>query len=727
MIEVELPDGRIVEFPAGTDRNTINSVVRSLVGVSDRRQAMRDRVEAARAGTLEVSPENAQRAAAADQIAMDRATIASEGPFVAGVTKAMQGVPFVGEFYDEATGALAGAMGRDGDAARDRVRNVQAAMDRENPILSTGLMVGGGVAGGLAAGGLLARGAQALGAGNALAGVIPAGIAGRIGLGAAAGATAGGIEGAVSGYGAGDGETRGEEAARRGIIGAGFGGAVGALAPVFASGIRAVAERLKGRDISVIAREFGINNDAARVVKAAIENDDMTAAQAALRRAGSDAMLADASPATAQLLDTAMQSGGAAARIGREAVETRAGAAGARINDTLDRVLGPADGVRAASRDISQRTAALRQTAYDRAYGTAIDYASAQGQRIEDVVSRVPPRTLQAAIQEANDAMRAAGVRNMQIMAEIAPDGSVVFREMPNVQQLDELKKALGAVAQSETDAVTGRISGAGIRARRLAGELAEAIGEAVPQYRTAVRLGGDKIAEQTAFDLGRNLLRSSTTRETVTETMTNASREAQEAARRGLRSYIDETLAQVQRTITDPNVDAREAMTLVKSLSSRANREKVVAAIGQGRADALFRTLDEATAQLELRSAVARNSATASRLAGREAIDQITEPGPLATLLEGRPGEAARRIVQLFTGQGGEIRAAQKQAIYADIARALTGIQGQQAQDALDIVQRAIAGQPIKSEEAARIARALTATGALAAYQTGTRSLSTP
>jgi hypothetical protein len=167
--------------------------------------------------------------------------------------------------------------------------------------------------------------------------------------------------------------------------------------------------------------------------------------------------------------------------------------------------------------------------------------------------------------------------------------------------------------------------------------------------------------------------------------------------------------------------------MKLVKDMSSRANREKAVMVLGEARADALFRQLDEAATQLATRAAVARNSATASRLAGKEAIDEITAPGPLGSLMAGRPGDAMRGIVQAFTGNTSQAQSAQKQALYAEIAQALTGKRGQAAADAMATVQRAIAGQLVTSAEAARVARVLTTGGALAGYQTGTRPLQAP
>lgn len=687
----------------------IQDIVKS-VGKPDPRQGMRDRIAAAKAGTLTVAPERAAAAASADQIAQDQMTLSSVPPVLAGVTKFAQGLPFVGEYSDELTGMIDPAAG-------EQQRAVQGAMDRQYPKTSTALQIGGGIAGSAPLAALAAP---------VVAGAAPASLAMRAATGAGAAAVAGGIEGAVSGYGAGQGDTRMESAVSRGLTGAALGGVIGGLAPVASAGIKNLAESLKGRDVNVIAGQFGISKDAAKVVKAAIENDDLQAAQVALRRAGSNAMLADASPGAAQMLDTAMQAGGAANRIGRDAVETRAIAANDSLTRSLDTILGPVQGLRGATSEIASRTAPARAAAYERAYGTAIDYAADQGRAIEGVLSRIPPRTIQAAISEANDAMRAAGVTNKQIMAEIGDDGAVVFREMPNVQQLDELKKALQSIGQSETDALTGKISGAGMRANRLARELSEAVADAVPTYRTAVRLGGDKIAEQNALEAGRKLLLPGTTRESVAEVMTGASREAKDAARRGLRSYIDDTLANVQAAMTnfDPNnpTAAAEAVKLVKQLSSRANREKVELVLGPARADALFRQLDEAGAQLATRAAVARNSATASRLAGQQMVSELTDPGALGSLMSGEPGKAMRQIVQLFTGQGGEAVTARKQQLYGEIAQALTGMRGQQAQDALQIVERAIAGQPISSAEAARIARTLTTGGAIAAYQSGNR-----
>jgi hypothetical protein len=678
-----------------------------------RQQAMTDqqRIAAAKSGDLQIDPQRAAEAAALDQKVRDDVLLDSTPGVGRVAMKVTQGLPFVGEWADEA----ATAMGLDGQYMRD----VQGAQERVHPTASMLQRMAGGVLGAL----------PVVGAAGPLARVLPAGLGTQTAVGFGTGALLGGAEGAVSGYGAGtDPASRQTEAFDRGRMGAAVGAAAGAVMPAVTTGVRALVGRLKGKDIVTIAGALGISKDAARVIRQALDADDLDAAAAQLRRAGPDAMLADASPATAQMLDTAMQSGGgAAARIGREAVDARAARASTRLNTVMDGVLGRPEGVKAASKDISMRTAGVRRQAYDRAYATPVDYAADTGRAIEGVLARVPPRTLQAAISEANDAMREAGVRNRQIMAEIAPDGAVTFSEMPNVQQLDEIKKALGTIARNETDPVTGRISAQGVRAKRLAADLSSALADAVPSYKTAVKIGGDKIAEQDAYDMGRRLLLSGSTREEVADLMKGASRDGKAAIARGLRSYIDDTLANVQRTITDPNTDAREAMAAVKAFSSRANREKLEIALGPQRARVLLDAMDEAAKHLELRGNVARNSATASRLAGQRAVEEVTAPGAAGRLMRGEALQGTKAVVQFLTNRTPGYDAIRRQEIYSDIAKALTFLRGPQAEQALKTVQQAMAGQPIKDADAAAIARLLGPSVVLGGHQTATRWLSSP
>lgn len=634
------------------------------------------------------------------------------GPAQGASASFIAGAPFVGEYADEALGRVDAAVtGRNPEIAQETARQSRQQFQESNPGLALTAEIAGGVTGSLP---LIAAAAPVVGAGSGL--LQRAAIAGGIG------AVAGGTEGAVQGYGAGTTpETRSAEAWQRGLVGGAAGGVLGAAAPLVGAGARAVADRVRNIDVRAIADEFGVDRRTAAVIRGFLANDDLDAAAARLAQIGDDAMLADAGIGTAQALDTAMASGGRALRTGREAVETRASAAGQRMARTLDEVLGEPEGINTAARGIAQRTSAARSAAYDAAYRRPIDYAADAGRKVESVLQRIPGRQLSAAVQEANEAMQAKGVRNMQIMAQIGEDGSVIFREMPNVQQLDYIKRALGDLASGQVDQF-GRLTPAGLRARDLASDLRDAISEAVPSYSRALRLGGDKIAEDNALRLGKDLLTRNVTVEDAARAMRGASAEARIAARRGLREGIEATLSNVRRTITDPNVDTREAMTLIKDMSSRANIAKMRTVLGKEDAERLFAELDRTAAALELRALVATNSKTAVRQAGMDAVNEATAPGITGTLAQGRPVEAAQKALQELTGATDAAGAARREEVFGQIAEALTQKRGAEAQEALRVVRAAMAGQPLRDEDTARIVREVGVPLLSGLYQSGTR-----
>lgn len=672
-------------------------------------QEVLDRLDAAKAGTLEIGDDRLAEQRALDQQFVDeRAIEASGGKGKTAAREFIAGVPFAGEYADELYGAV------HGDAARAEYNAGREAFRRTNPKTALAANVAGGVVGSIP---------MAVAAAPAVSAAAPASLGARMLAGATAAGTTGALEGAVSGYGAGEDGNRAQTAFERGKLGAAFGAGAGAIAPAAAHGIKAIAEYVKSTDIGIIARTFGISRKAADVLKTDLSALDFSAAQRNLDVAGPSAMLADAGIPTREALDAAITGGGKAARIGTDAVSERAAFAGKRLGQVMDTLLGAPQGVKSAAKSIAARTSAMRQTAYDRAYATAIDYADNAGRNIEDVLARIPAGTLKSAIGEANDAMQAAGARNMQIMAEIAPDGAVTFREMPNVQQLDEIKKALGSVAATHVDQF-GRPTAAGKRARKLAGDLKDAIAAAVPSYGRAVKLGGDKIAEDQSLDLGRKLFLQGTSRETVAETMKGASVEAQEAARRGIREYIDDTLARVRRSIDDPSVDTQETRRLLDTLSSRDARDKLRIVLGAPKADRLFAEIDAVGKQFGTRMAIATGSQTGRREARRAALDDALAPGVLGNAQQGKGIATVQSVVRFLTRETPQAMAARRQEVLADVAKALTTMRGQDAKDALTAVQRAIAGQPIKSQEAARIANLLASSGALAGYQAGTKAL---
>lgn len=660
-----------------------------------------------------------QSAGEVSKTSIDESLIA-QYPVAARAAEYVRGTPFVGSYADEALSAALGPQVGTG------MRAVSGAMERQRPIESAAIQLGSGL---LTTAGALSAAPKLAGLGGTIVGQGPR--AAQMARGAALGMGLGGAEGAI--YGAGEGQTAGERAkgaAVGGGIGAVLGGALGGAAPLATTAFENVARLFKRSDIDTIAKELNISSDAAKVIKATFDKGgDIQAATAALNRAGKEAMLADAGPAAQALLDAVVQSGGTAARTGGDAISQRMTRTNAAINDALGNTLGASpEGPRTAVAKIAQASAPARKAAYDAAYQTPINYASDAGYAIEGVLNKVSPDVLIKAVKEANDDMRANGIVNQQIMAMIGDNGDVIFREMPNVQQLDEIKKALQAIAYENTDDF-GKLTGKGQRYSNLATELRDAVGNAVPSYLDAVKIGGDKIAEERAFKLGADLLRTKTNVEDVMLELGDKPSTAQLAsAKQGLRSYIDTMLGNVRSIASDPNAETLEARQVIKAvldMSSDNSRKKIKSLLG-AEADALLAQIDEAAQSASVYASMAQNSKTAARLAQKQTIEQITEPGVVQHAMKGEFVGTTKGLIQNITGMTGEYTEAQKQRIYQDIARALTEKGGDDARLALNVLDKAMQGQALTDAQVNSLSRLVSGvlfTGAAPAATKATQS----
>ena len=635
--------------------------------------------------------------------------IISQSPIAARLLKGAEGTIGAGSYIDELAQGINPELG-------SKVRAVSGAMDAENPTESIALQTIGAVVTSLPVG--IAAALTKWGPTAAVAGITRGQ---KIIRGLFAGTAAGGVEGGIYGFGEGQGSyaNRAKSARTGAMWGAAPAGVIGASLPVFGDVIKRVLET----DVKLVAKTFGISIEAARVVKQAFSSGaNIDDAIANIRAAGKDGMLADAGDAADALIDAAAASGPTATQATQKVVGDRAEAASATIGQTMDETLGAAPtGARTASEEIAQRTAPARTKAYGDAYSKPIDYASDQGRAIEEVLSRISPKSMRQAIEEANADMLADGVKNKQIMATIADDGSISFSEMPNVQQLDYIKRSLGNMANDLKDPITGALPSTALRFSKLAGQLKTAIGDAVPEYNVAVKVGGDKIAEDEALDLGMKLLSPKTTREQVARQMVNASDAEKQAAKLGVRNHIDDTLANVKSSIATPDTDVKEAMKVLADLSSRANLAKMRLIIGSKGVEKMQKELEVVRRALTLRAAVAKNSATAQRQAIQTTSKAILNEGPWQMIKQGKPLEAIKESVKLLTGSNASGQAIRESAMYTDVIKALTEKRGEDAVMALKIMNNAITKQIVLSDKNAEfISRVLMSQSASASVVSG-------
>lgn len=736
MIEIELFDGTILEFPEGTSQDVIQRVAKQET-MARREQAPEGRPSAMEqlqsagftdfvadyndgqiiqnpqtgesafvspgyvtqdpeivSGMMEgITPAETERGRMQEQIIGQR-------PVASRAATALQGVPFVGSYTDEAIGMIRPEAG---EAMR---QSVEAVRERR-PGQAAALEIGGALA---ATPALVAAAPAAVG--QFVTG--PASLGGKMLRGAVAGGGAGALEGAVSGYGRGEGEGRLAEAGTGALLGGALGLGIGGALPGVSAAIRSGFENIKGRSVGQIAKTLGISTDAAKVVRTALENDDLAAATVALERAGSSSMLADAGPATQRLLDVSVTSGGAAPRVAGGAVAARAEQSGARMTTVLDDLLGAPEGIATSQRGIRQGTQEARNRAYRVAYAQPIDYSRGRGRYLENLLKRVP----QSAFNRANELMRLEGVESAQILAEVAENGAVSFKRLPDVRQLDYITRAMGDVAEQQN--ALGKLGGTtqlGRATSNLQQDIRKVLKTEVPEYGAALDVAADAISRTRAVEAGADILKPGTTREAVADALKGASRAERDAAKAGLRSAIDDTLARVNAVASDPNIEIREFQKLANNLRSRSMQDKMSILLGKTETDRLYKELDENVVSLELRAAIARNSATQGRQAIQGAVEDITAPGALSTLMAGEPLNATKNVVQIVTGTTPEARTLRQMGIYDEIASTLVSLRGDQAKQALRLIERAMAGDALNETQARVIARALTTPAAMATY----------
>lgn len=583
-------------------------------------------------------------------------------PITGSARSIVEGIPILGPLYtgavDQVTSGITGMItGEDPAAIRERVYARQDAFEQEQPIVDAVARIAGGTAA------MAPLGATQIGA--RLLGIAPGmSLAGRAGMGAASGGTISAADTAVRGGDA-------QDALVSGVVGAGLGGAAGAAAPYIARGLERVGQAVGLGGPRLPAQE--LSGPARQALTRVLAADGTLGQQGALNiaNAGPRAMLADAGPNAAALLDTAIQRSGPGSRIALDAVEARASAANDDVTRALDAALGQPQGVATTQAGIRSGSAPARQAAYDAAYSSPIDYAGEGGRNIEAMLQRVP----QGVIGLANRMMALEGQQSAQIMAQVADDGTVTFMRMPDVRQLDYITRALNQAARSgEGQGALGGQTDIGRLYGNLARDIRDTVRTAVPAYDEALRTAATPIQAREALIFGEGLLSPQVPRDEAQDVIEAMTGPQLEAARQGVRSYIDELLANVRAVASDPNLDAREAKTALQQLSSRAVREKVRMLIGdEAVTNELFYNLSQASRALELRANVSQNSRTFARMAMDQSVADQFDNGLMNTLLQGRGVNAVQAAVQGVTGRTPQGIQGLRDTVFAEIAQALT------------------------------------------------------
>ena len=485
----------------------------------------------------------------------------------------------------------------------------------------------------------------------------------------------------------GHGQSRGDlvERAKTTGLGSIVGGTIGAAGIPIAKGLGNLANRYMTKKA---AGTVGMTGPQYQILNRALSADDALTGGGARRMdaAGPDSMLADAGSGAQRLLDTAIVESSPAARIATEAVESRVNSAASKLDDVLNSTMGrPGESASRALTVYGDKSSPLGKL-YERAYSKSVDYSSSLGVEIENIVrNQVPPE----AITAANKLMRMEGHASRQILADIAEDGSVVFREMPDVRQLDYITRGLNQSASTgEGAGAMGGQTQIGSAYKNLSRGIRSRLKELVPEYKAVLNSAMDSIRARDARDIGLTVLSTKTTRADVMDAISDMGDAEIRKVVEGVRMNIDDILARTKVAMTDVNIEAREAFQLIKDMSSRSNREKLTMVLGDD-AERIFSQLDEAVKAFELRGAVARNSATAVRQSTAQSVKDVVQGGPINRLREGEVINAPKAMISAIFGRSPEAKQKISDDLYIGMVRALTGPRGAEARAALDQLQK--------------------------------------
>ena len=222
---------------------------------------------------------------------------------------------------------------------------------------------------------------------------------------------------------------------------------------------------------------------------------------------------------------------------------------------------------------------------------------------------------------------RRAGLAGPDLPPDPGPVSDII--PMKTVRDIDQIKRALDDVRRKETD-ITGVTTGFGQSAGTRARELREALAEAAPGYREALDAGADTIGRVEGVKFGAKLLRPATTREEVAAMLKGMDAGQKAAVKQGVRSQIDDALANVRAVASDPNIDARQAAKALADLSSPSAKAKLRMLLDEAW-PTLDRQIEDASAALGLRARVAANSRTYSRQQFGDLLDDSITPGSIA------------------------------------------------------------------------------------------------
>lgn len=661
MPDIRMPDGQVVRFPDTMSEQQIRGLIAS--------KYPREVGAANSAGPSTGTPQGHYAFDGSDIPRYDPETgmVDSSGPratlprTTATVMSAVEGLPVVGPYarqgVEAASAGIGSALtGQPYEQVRSEIQGMTDQATADHPYFSTGGKIGGAVLGTLpmvmAAPGLF----------GASAGPAGAGLLGRTLMSTASGAGLGGADAGV--------RSGGDIGAT--LTGMLYGGAAGAASPVLGEVVGAGARYVGSR--------FG-GSPAQKAFSQAAGADAIDDVSASLAQMGDDALPMDLGPGLRSQAGAIANRPGPAQQVVRSALSGRQQAAGGRVAGALDAALGQKTDTLALADDIIAKRSAAAKPLYDAAYSKPVPFT-------RDLETLLTRPSVGKALSKAKTLAADEGISSQQWFANIADDGAVTIKNVPDVRQLDLTKRALDDMISAAQRA--GNNNEARILTQSK-NQLLSMIDDAVPEYSQARAAFSGPTAVLDAMEEGQKAFSNSLTPSQLKTRLLKMGEAEKEAYIQGARAQV----ANIMGTARNDALAARSAF------QKGYNKEKLGLLIGDDQANQLLRSLDAETAFAETNREITQQSITAGRQQANKTLDASSEPGLLRELDVTKPLATFGRIGDRIAGG---TRAQVQDGINEELARLLTSRDGASLTRVIKTVQAAQKRGDISAQRAKEI-----------------------
>jgi hypothetical protein len=370
------------------------------------------------------------------------------------------------------------------------------------------------------------------------------------------------------------------------------------------------------------------------------------------RSSGPYGSISTLGPNTAALLDVVVNSPSMGARIAKENITDTSIRAANDLDDVLSQLLGPISrGIKTQKGQIMSDTAKARRELYGDAYDFSINNADEGGQVVIDLFNRVDPTDL-------------SGARTL-----LREAGEAVDFENPSVATIDYVTRQLYSKGEALRRAGEDAASQSKFNLARL---LRNSLDEINPSYKAARAAGKDAIDQKLAAQLGNDILSPRITREDVAIALETVDEVGLKQLRQALRNRIDEISANARINPRGDNEQiVIENLAVLKSLNTRAVKEKMAMVLGDRAMETLSEQINNTSSALLQGAMVNANSKTAIRGLVMERMKQIVGQNLSETI--GQQGVTSTAASSLLDSVSGPNQATRIQEVSSEIAPILT------------------------------------------------------